>query len=171
MIWWRAQKSWIEFIKCAAVAPDQTNNPLTTSAGIAQMSLLHVCLLSKIHWTMWCPQMYLFFSQLPTLSRPLLHSCIFSILPGTSEKITSSVSSEYFVPFIPHSLALSVSLPLSNSVLLIPTASWVLTNTGPIIIKKQMIRQPCLETNTFFCLRQKACLREFRSKAMMEPSY
>ncbi len=67
-----------------------------------------------------------------------------------------TVSSEYLFLFLLfHSPlpGLSVSLPLSTSLLLIPTTSWVLTNTDPIIKRKQMIRQPCLETNTFFLLK------------------
>ncbi len=35
--------------------------------------------------------MYIFFSQSPSLSRPLLHTCISSILSETSEKITSLI--------------------------------------------------------------------------------
>lgn len=124
---WRAQHSWIDYI----------NQPRTLRS-------LHWIAVGGIRWTMQTllhyhmylrcrrftdndalfianitlkyPHIYIFFFQPPSFSRPQFHKCIFSILSGTSEKITSLIRftrTHIFSSFcssIPHSHCFSLSL-------------------------------------------------------------
>lgn len=101
-------------------------------------------------------QMYIFFSQSPSLSRPLLHTCIFSILSGTSEKTTSLIhftqSHLFFPPFLLFHSSLTGLYCLSLSL------------SSAAFFRNSSLQQTALSRN------QQFCLREFRIKAITEPN-
>lgn len=100
--------------------------------------------------------MYIFFSQSPSLSRPLLHTCIFSILSGTSEKTTSLIrftqSHLFFSPFLLFHSSLTGLYCLSLSL------------SSAAFFRNSSLQQTALSRN------QQFCLREFRIKAITEPN-
>ncbi len=121
--------------------------------------------------------MYIFFSQSPSLSRPLLHTCISSILSETSEKITSLIrftQSHLSILFPFSSLSFPTPWPfLSLSLCLFssphPTTSWVLTNTDPII-KRKTNDQTALSRNQHFFSPKRPVLESSEPKLWWNPA-